>query len=83
MPGTSWAEPTSASVENEKTGAPGRSTMMNVQPLSSSWTVVRSSNDARSWADTDPGPDRSRTQPRLRRLARQPRRLELHLGLPH
>ncbi len=48
MPGTSWAEPTSAMVAKEKTGAVGRSTMMKVQPLASLWTVVLCSNDLRS-----------------------------------
>src|SRR5436305_9114566 len=50
MPGTSWAEPTSATVAKEKTGAVGRSTMMNVQPFGRTWTLVFASKDARSWA---------------------------------
>ena len=54
----SWAAPTSAWVANEKTGAPGRSQMMNVHPFGSTCTVVRASNEARFWAeasDSQPG----------------------------
>ena len=57
----------------ENTGAPGRSTIRNVQPLASRCTVTRFSNQARSWADTDPTPrDRERHYGRAR-LRRQPR----------
>src|SRR5437764_420918 len=53
IPGTSRAEPTFTTVAYEKTGASGRSMMMSVRPLSSLFSVVRFSNEARSCAKSD------------------------------
>src|ERR1700687_5986330 len=50
IPGTSCAEPTSAMVQNENTGATGRSTRMKVQPWPATWTVVRAAKARRSCA---------------------------------
>src|ERR1700687_327343 len=49
LPMGSCTEPASTCVKNEKTGASGRSQMMMVSPLASFFTVVRFSNEARSW----------------------------------
>src|SRR4029077_11436423 len=49
LPMGSCTEPASTCVKNEKTGASARSQMMMVSPLASFFTVVRFSNEARSW----------------------------------
>src|SRR5260370_13410210 len=49
LPMGSCTEPASTCVKKENTGASGRSQMMTVMPLASFLTVVRFSNDARSW----------------------------------
>src|ERR1017187_355949 len=49
LPMGSCTEPASTCVKNENTGASGRSQMMMVRPLASFLTVVRFSNEARSW----------------------------------
>src|ERR1700730_11508490 len=52
LPVGSCTEPASTCVKNENTGASGRSQMMMVRPLASFFTVVRFSNEARSWPKT-------------------------------
>src|SRR5208282_2332077 len=49
LPIGSCTEPASTCVKDEKTGASGRSQRMMVSPLASFFTVVRFSNEARSW----------------------------------
>src|SRR6202521_6400469 len=49
LPMGSCTEPASTCVKNENTGASGRSQIMMVRPLASFFTVVRFSNEARSW----------------------------------
>src|SRR5260221_3569641 len=52
LPIGSCTEPASTCVKNENTGASGRSQIMIVSQLSSFFTVVRFSNEARSWPRT-------------------------------
>src|SRR6202171_6361024 len=49
LPIGSCTEPASTCVKKENTGASGRSQIMMVSPLASFFTVVRFSNEARSW----------------------------------
>src|ERR1700691_4988557 len=49
LPMGSCTEPASTWVKNENTGASGRSQIMMVSPFGSFFTVVRFSNEARSW----------------------------------
>ena len=84
MPFGSCAAPTSAWVANEKTGAPGRSQMMNVHPFGSTCTVVRASNEARFWAeasDSQPGAS-SRATSRLAAPKRPRREAERVRDMP-
>src|SRR6476469_1530086 len=80
MPGTSWAEPTSATVAKEKTGAAGRSTMMKVQPFGRTCTFVFASKDARFCAASGAAAARVRTS--SARAARDFAAFRFMSGLP-
>ena len=49
----SCTEPASTCVKKEKTGASGRSQMMMVIPFDSFFTVMRFSNEAMSWRESE------------------------------